>query len=124
MLGFNPMEFKIDPDDTEENGASSGDNISYAFEYRVEGYQTSYVLLHTFTDREGEQRPTDSVIKLRKVSVGGEDAPQIVRQTINQYFDDHMVAYTRDVIDFTENIGKALLSSAASGRPEAAKTSA
>lgn len=103
-LGFNPTEFKNDPENALETGAYPADKVTYAVEYRVEGYQTSYALVSVNTDVEGEQKPTDSVIQLRAVR-GGADVLQIIRQTIRQYSDDKPVPYTRDVTDFSENIG-------------------
>ena len=103
-LGFDPTQFKNDPNNAEETGAYPTDKITYVIEYRVSGYQTNYVMLTVNTDVEGEQKPMDSVISLRALK-GGVDVPQITRQTIQQYTGDTPVAYTRDVLDFTENIG-------------------
>ena len=103
-LGFDPTSFKHDPGNAEETGAYPGDRIAYVVEYRVEGYQTSYAVMNVYTDLEGEQKPTDSVIQLRTVRGGG-NAPQITRQTIRQYTNGVALSYTRDVTDYTENVG-------------------
>ena len=103
-LGFDPTSFKHDSGNAEETGAFPGDRISYVVEYRVEGCQTGYAVMNVYTDLEGEQKPTDSVIQLRTVR-GGVNAPQITRQTIQQYTNGVAVSYTRDVTDYTENVG-------------------
>ena len=103
-LGFSPTEFKNNPTDAQEDGASPRDKITYVFEYHVPGYQTSYALVHAYTNLESEQDPTDSVIQLR-TAFGSDNVPQLTRQTIQQYYDGKAVPYTRDVTDYTENIG-------------------
>ena len=103
-IGFNPMTFKIDPEDAEETGAYPGDKIAYVVEYRVGDYQTSYAIINAVTNIEGEHDPMDSVIQLKAVK-GSSNGPQIIRQTMQQYTDDEPVPYTRNIIDYPENIG-------------------
>ena len=103
-IGFNPMEFKNDPQDSDETGAFPGDKVTYVIEYSVEGYQTSYALINVYTDVDGEQKPMDSVVQLNALR-GSANAPQITRQTIQQYSGETPLSYTRDVADFSENIG-------------------
>ena len=103
-IGFNPMTFKIDPEDAEETGAYPGDKIAYVVEYRVGDYQTSYAIINAVTNIEGEHDPMDSIIQLKAVK-GSSNGPQIIRQTMQQYTDDEPVPYTRNIIDYPENIG-------------------
>ncbi len=103
-LGFNPTEFKNDPDDDEEPGAYPADKITYVIEYRIDGYKTNYVMLTVSTDSMGEQKATDSVIQLKTLKTSA-NVPQITRQTIRQYSDGKPLEYTRDVTDFTDYIG-------------------
>ena len=100
-LGFNPTEFR---NKDKDSGADSSDKIVYAFEYRAAGYQTGYALVNVSTDMDGEQNPTDSVIRLAELR-GSENVPQIIRQTIRQFTGGKPLPYTRDVTDYTENIG-------------------
>lgn len=103
-IGFDPTQFKVDPNDGEETGAYPGDAVAYVFEYRFADYQPGYVILRASTTIEGEQKPTDSVVNLNK-TVGASDTPQIALQTIRQYYDGKPLSYTRDVTEYTENIG-------------------
>ena len=100
-IRFNPMQFKCNENDA---GANAGDNITYVFEYRVNGCQTSYATLHAYTNMEGEQNPAESVIQLRN-GFGSTDTPQITRQEIQRFFDGADVLRNRNVIDYTGNIG-------------------
>ena len=101
-LWFDPMQFNIN--DQETGGLQPGDTVTYVIEYRVAGYQPGYVILNAYSNLEGAARPTDSVIQLRNLK-GGDNVPQITLQTLQQYYDDTPTSYTRDVIDYTENIG-------------------
>ncbi|MGX8719474.1 MAG: S-layer homology domain-containing protein [Eubacteriales bacterium] len=104
-IGFDPTQFKINPADEGETSAYPTDKITYVVEYRPVGYQASYVMLNVNTDVNGEQKPTDSVIQLREVK-GSDGVPQIAHQTMRQYLDGNTpTGYTRNVIDYTENIG-------------------
>ena len=103
-LGFDPTSFKIDPDSLEETGAAATDKITYVIEYRIGGYKTNYVMLTVSTDSMGEQKATDSVIRLIS-SPTSADVPQITRQTIRQYSDGKALTYAKDVTDFTDYIG-------------------
>ena len=103
-LRFNPMQFKNDPSNTNESGALPGDNITYVFEYRVAGCQVSYATLHAYTDLEGEQDPTESVIQLKN-AVGPADTPQIISQTMTRYYDGQVARSNVDVSNCTESIG-------------------
>ncbi|MBR5987271.1 MAG: InlB B-repeat-containing protein, partial [Clostridia bacterium] len=103
-LGFDPTSFKINPDSLEETGAAATDKITYVIEYRIGGYKTNYVMLTVSTDSMGEQKATDSVIRLISSQTSA-DVPQITRQTIRQYSDGEPLTYTKDVTDFTDYIG-------------------
>ncbi|MBQ9880641.1 MAG: hypothetical protein IJM45_09445, partial [Clostridia bacterium] len=105
-LCLDPTQFKIDPDSAEEaGGAKPGDAITYVFEYRfADTWQPGYVKLNASTDLYGASSPTDSVVYMRNNTVG-DTMPQIIRQRLQQYYDGTATAYTRDVIDYTNNIG-------------------
>lgn len=106
-LCLDPTQFKIDPNNNEERfGAQPGDKITYVFEYRFAGtYQPGFVTLNASTDLYGESSPTDSVVYMRNNTV--DDAmPQIIHQNLQQYYDGTQAnPYTRNVIDYTNNIG-------------------
>lgn len=105
-LRLDPMQFKIDPNDSSEfGGAQPGDSITYVFEYRFDNtYQPGYVTLKAFTNIYGASSATDSLITLRKIT-GGDSQPQIVHQSLRQFYDGVPTPFTRDVIGFTDNIG-------------------
>ena len=105
-LHLDPTQFKIDTtNDDEFGGAQPGDNITYVVEYRfAKDYQTGYVMLNASTNLEGASSPADSLVHLRKAT-GSVNAPQITHQEIQQYYDGEATSYTRNIIDFTDNIG-------------------
>lgn len=102
-LWFDPRQFNINNEETD--GLKPGDTVTYVIEYRMEGYQPGYVILNAYSDLVGAAKPTDSVIQLRS-NVGDANLPQITRQTLQQYDKDgNPTSYTRDVIDYTEDVG-------------------
>ena len=105
-LRLDPTQFKIDPDSTEEyGGAQPGDTITYVFEYRfIDTYQPGYVTLNAYTDLYGASSPTDSVAYMRN-NTSGDTMPQIIHQKLQQYLDGEATSYTRNVIDYTNNVG-------------------
>ncbi len=105
-ITLDPTQFKHDPDSTEEyGGAQPGDTITYVFEYRfADTYQPGYVILNASTNIEGASSPTDSLVYMRN-NTAGDTMPQIIHQNLQQYLDGDATFYTRNVIDFTNNIG-------------------
>ncbi|MBQ8945470.1 MAG: InlB B-repeat-containing protein [Lachnospiraceae bacterium] len=102
-LWFDPRQFNISNE--EIDGLKAGDTVTYVIEYRIENYQPGYVILNAYSDLEGAAKPTDSVIQLRK-NVGAANLPQITRQTLQQYdTKGNPTSYTRDVTDYTEDVG-------------------
>lgn len=97
-IWFDATQFKTSETDESLN---ANDSITYIIEYSgIDGCQPGYAVLDCGKDDSGE-----SVINLRAVH-GGATAPQIVRQTYQQYLDgETATAYTRNVVDSTDNIG-------------------
>lgn len=105
-LWFDPSQFKHDPQDSTENSFQAGDTVTYVFEYRFgSSYVPGYVTLSAASNLDGEATKADSLIRMRNIR-GTSTQPQIMKQRIRQYFDGNTpTPYTRDVIDYTENIG-------------------
>ena len=104
-LWFDPLQFNVKTEDgMETGGLKVGDTVTYVIEYRVAGYMPCYVILNAYSDLEGAAKPTDSVIQLRS-NTGDAKLPQITRQTLQQYSGDVPTNYTRDVTDYTEDVG-------------------
>lgn len=105
-ITLDPTQFKTDPNSQEESGgAQPGDNITYVFEYSFgDTYRPGYVILNASTDIYGASSPADSIIQIRK-NTGSDSQPQIISQKIQQYYGETPTAYTRNVIDYTDNIG-------------------
>lgn len=101
-LWFDPMQFN-NPGETGD--LDPGDTVSYVIEYRFEkNYRPGIVRLNASSTLESETKPTDSRVQLRAVA-GSSKLPQVTIQTLQQYHGAEPTSYTRDVIDYTENIG-------------------
>ena len=99
---FDPMQFR---NEQSNQPLDPRDTVTYVFEYRFDGsYQPGYVRLNSSTDLEGAARPTDSVVQLRDIR-GTAVTPQLLRQTLQQYYGERKNSYSRDVTDYTENVG-------------------
>ena len=77
------------------------DNIRYVFEYRFDStYLPGYIILDPASND-----PAESIVNLRAIS-GSDKVPAVIRQDYQQYYDGTTpTAYTRSVMDSTENIG-------------------
>ena len=80
--------------------------LQYVFEYRFEsGYQPGYVIIDVASNNH-----TNSIVNLQTLRGSG-NVPTIVRQEYQQYYWDanakqyRATDYTRNVIDYTDNIG-------------------
>ncbi len=102
VLGFDATQFKHDSSD---ESLTPLDKVTYVIEYDFgSDYRKGYAVLRAVSDKHGAAKPTDSLIRMRKTA-GAAGTPQIVGQTIRQFYDGNPVSYTRDVMDYTENIG-------------------
>ena len=100
---FDQTQFKHSASDSE---LDVGDTISYVFEYRIGNYQPGYKILNVAIDKHGMTKPDDSIISLKALR-GSNKTPQIVSQTLQQYYGANHTpnGYTKVVTDYNENIG-------------------
>lgn len=101
-LWFDPLQFNISTEET--GGLKFGDTVTYVVEYRAQDCQPGYAIINAYSNLEGAAKPTDSIIQLKSLR-GDAKLPQITRQILQQYSGNTPTGYTRDVIDYTENIG-------------------
>ena len=126
-ITFDPTQFKTSENDA-PFGAKPGDKITYVFEYSFGStYRPGIVTLNASTDVDGASSPTDSLVQMRN-KTGSETHPQIISQTLQQYYGNTATEYSRNVIDYTENVGvsarfnKAVLTTEAALLNEEVKT--